>query len=246
MTDFALEKSIEEQNPDARICGIDEVGRGPLAGPVVAACVYIPESIRDFEFIGEICDSKKLSEPKLKTLDALIRQHCVWAIASVSPQEIDEVNILQAALKAMREAFASISSRAKSGDLGMSSDLSTPAEQGSALGRDDTMTEWHALVDGNRDPGLPCETSLIKKGDNLSTSIAAASIIAKVARDEVMHKLAIEHPHYGWERNVGYPTKEHLAAIEEHGITVHHRKSFKPVRASIERTQNPESERLSA
>lgn len=202
--DFSLEDAI-----GGPVCGLDEVGRGPLAGPVVAACVYVPDKCRSLLFIRQIRDSKKLSSAKLSELDVLIRTHCVWQIAEIGPEEIDEINILQASLKAMRLAC-----------IGAGAEFS------------------HALVDGNRMPsGLPCPASPVIGGDSLSVSIAAASIIAKVHRDALMSALHVQHPHYGWDRNAGYPTAAHREAILRHGITPHHRKSFGPVREHI--IQNP-------
>lgn len=188
------------------VCGLDEVGRGPLAGPVVAACVIIPAEMRTLPFIGDIQDSKKLNHSKREVLDSLIRQHCLWAIAECTPAEIDEINILQASLRAMERACAAL-----------------------------THAPVFALVDGNRLPqSLPCPARAIVKGDSHSVSIAAASIIAKVHRDRIMRELADRHPHYGWERNAGYPTAEHLGALRLHGITAHHRRSFGPVAALVD------------
>ncbi len=202
MPDFSLEDNIE-----GKVCGLDEVGRGPLAGPVVAACVYIPNDVRALPFTLELKDSKKLSKPKLAELYELIIAHCPYAISEMSPVVIDEVNISQASLRAMAEAL---------------SGMPLPLD--------------HALVDGNRMPqGLICPATTVIKGDNVSSSIAAASIVAKVHRDRIMKKLAEEHPYYGWESNAGYPSPQHLAGIDAHGITPHHRKSFAPVRNFIER-----------
>ncbi len=199
--DFTLENTH-----NGTVCGLDEVGRGPLAGPVVAACVYIPEEKRCLDFVPDIRDSKKLSKPKLERLFELISEHFTFGIAEISPQEIDEINILQASLKAMENAY---------------SQLSKPPD--------------HALIDGNHIPkNMPCSTQAVIKGDNKSVSIAAASILAKVTRDRLMTKLAEQHPHYGWERNVGYPSREHLDAIDAHGITPHHRRSYAPVRNFLE------------
>lgn len=203
--DFSHENAAGADGP---VCGLDEVGRGPLAGPVVAACVYVPEGARILPFIARIRDSKTLNHGKLAELDALIRTHCTWHIAEVGPEEIDAINILQASLKAMRLACAGT---------------------GVAFSR--------ALVDGNRTPGgLPCPATPIIGGDRVSVSIAAASIIAKVYRDALMRTLHAGHPQYGWERNAGYPTAEHREALRRHGITPHHRRSFGPVRACLPRT----------
>ena len=202
MPDFSL-----EDNHDGMVCGLDEVGRGPLAGPVVAACVIIPDNIRSHPFISDLQDSKKLSKPKLKILNGLIHQYCHVGIAEHSPAEIDDMNILQASLSAMHLALLKIQS----------------------------IQPVHALVDGTHIPKeLPCSSTAVKKGDNKSKSIAAASIVAKFYRDEIMIKLAQEHPHYGWETNVGYGSQKHRDAILHYGITPHHRKTFAPVRNYLE------------
>lgn len=205
MPDFSFEQSY-----DGPVCGIDEVGRGPLAGPVVTACVYIPEEIYKHDFIKQIQDSKMLSKTKLLNLYDQISQHCIYGLGQCSPEEIDELNILWATMRAMERAYTECVDRFadKHGDSFVC-----------------------ALIDGNRVPNnLPCQAEAIKKGDAKSISIAAASILAKVTRDKFMAKLAEDYPHYGWERNAAYPSKEHLAALETHGVTPHHRKSFGPVK----------------
>ncbi len=202
MPDFELERVH-----DGPVFGLDEVGRGPLAGPVVAACVYVPEDAYALPFVGDITDSKKLSHVKLETLYAQITQHFVWSVAEISPEEIDEINIFQASLKAMGMAFNQIDPAIKSQDDG------------------------HCLVDGKYiPPDLSCPAQAVVKGDSKSVSIAAASIVAKVTRDRLMKRLHEEHPHYGWDRNVGYPTREHRDAIDAHGVSIHHRRSFGPVK----------------
>lgn len=197
MPDFSFENEI-----GGLVCGIDEVGRGPLAGPVVTACVYVPDDVREFGFIQQIQDSKKLSKPKLLELYVLIKEHCTVGIGQCSPAEIDELNILWATMEAMKRAYL---------DMGREYD--------------------HALIDGNRiPPEMPCPATAVVKGDGRSVSIAAASIVAKVTRDQIMAELGREYPQYGWERNAAYPTKEHKVAIEAHGVTPHHRRSFGPVK----------------
>jgi ribonuclease HII len=197
------------QNEDEQqgiVLGVDEVGRGPLAGPVVAASVYVPKEIRAHPFISDIRDSKKLSKPKLKILNALIHEFCIVSIAECSPQEIDKHNILKASLYAMKRSIENIN-----------------------------ITPDFALIDGNKIPmDLSIRAKSIVKGDSISKSIAAASIVAKFYRDKVMEDLSFEFPHYGWERNVGYPTEQHRNAINKYGITPHHRKSFSPVRNYME------------
>lgn len=189
-----------EDNLPAPLCGVDEVGRGPLAGPVTAAAVIIPPEVRGMDFMREITDSKKLTAKKRDALCALIKEYCIWSIASASVQEIDEFNILRAAFLAMNRAVSNLS-----------------------------MKPEFALVDGHILPQLPCPAQCLKKGDSLSVSIAAASIIAKVHRDREMEALAKEFPYYGWEKNAGYGTKKHMEGMERHGITAHHRLSFAPV-----------------
>ncbi len=201
MPDFTFEDQYE-----GIICGIDEVGRGPLSGPVVAAAVIIPKEVRKMEFISAIQDSKKLSAIKREYLHTEIVKHCPYAITEIQPAEIDEINILQASLKAMKTACKYL----------------MPINQ--------------ALIDGNKIPqNLPCSAQAIVKGDAKSVSIAAASIIAKVHRDKIMQELDRQYPQYGWSSNAGYPTKQHRDALLQYGITPHHRKSFAPVRGIIEK-----------
>ncbi len=180
------------------VCGVDEVGRGPLAGPVVAAAVILnPENIP----VG-LNDSKKLTEKKRDHLYGLINQAAVSvSIAEATVEEIDDINILQASLLAMRRAVTGLDKTAAS-----------------------------ALVDGNKDPGLNVPTRTLIKGDGRSLSIAAASIVAKVFRDRLMKKLAEQHPEYGWDKNAGYGVPKHLAALKVVGATRHHRRSFAPIR----------------
>ena len=176
------------------ICGVDEAGRGPLAGPVCAAAVILP---RDLEIPG-LTDSKKLTDKKRRELFPVIQQKAVaWGIGLASEQEIDEINILQATFLAMERALAQLS---------VKPDL--------------------ALIDGNRekDFGLPVKT--VVKGDSLSANIAAASVLAKVTRDDIMVALAQEYPHYGFEIHKGYGTKAHYAVLREYDASPIHRKTF--------------------
>lgn len=182
------------------VAGLDEVGRGPWAGPVVAAAVILdpantPEGIND---------SKKLTARRRENLFTAIIGSAHVGIGLATVEEIDSINILQASLLAMRRALAEL-----------------------------PFKPDHALVDGNRDPGLQISTQCVVKGDSLSFSIAAASIIAKVTRDRMMTELALLHPAYGWERNAGYGTAEHAQALKLVGITPYHRKSFAPIRESL-------------
>jgi ribonuclease HII len=180
------------------IAGVDEVGRGPLAGPVVTAAVVLPE---EFDLPG-LTDSKKLTKRKREVLSAAIKEQALaWSMGDASVAEIDELNILHATMLAMQRAVAGL-------DL--------------AIDR--------VLVDGNRAPefGIPAES--IIGGDGLKPCISAASIIAKVARDQLMQAYAESFPEYGFERNSGYPTKQHRDALIIHGATPIHRRSFAPVR----------------
>ena len=178
------------------IAGVDEVGRGPLAGPVTAAAVILGPQIP-----SGLADSKKLSAKRRAALEPEIKELSRWAVAHATVAEIDELNILHASLLAMRRAII-------------------------ALGPDVQA----ALIDGNRAPkDLGIEAQAVVKGDARSLSIAAASILAKEERDRIMRRLDQDYPHYGWAQNAGYPTKVHLAGLQTHGITPHHRCSFKPV-----------------
>ncbi|MGQ0527518.1 MAG: ribonuclease HII [Alphaproteobacteria bacterium] len=197
---FAFEKTF-----DGLVCGLDEVGRAPLAGPVVAACVYIPQSkIHESVWI-EVNDSKMVAAKKREILAHEIKLHACWAIAEASHDEVETFNIVQASFLAMRRAYGDMCK-----NFGVNMDL--------------------ALIDGHLTPRFPCPTQSIIKGDSKSVSIAAASIIAKTYRDGLMQNLAREYPHYGWETNAGYPTRKHLEGINTHGLSPLHRKSFAPVR----------------
>ncbi len=178
------------------ICGVDEAGRGPLAGPVVAAAVILNQERTP----GGIQDSKTLSRSKREHLCVRIKSQAVVGIGLASVAEIDKVNILRATFRAMERAVAELKP--------------APAV---------------ALVDGNQSPALGCATRTVVGGDRRSLSIAAASIVAKVTRDQLMLNLARGYPGYGWERNVGYPTPEHLRALTSLGVTPHHRTGFVPV-----------------
>ncbi len=193
--------SFERACGRAPVCGIDEAGRGPLAGPVVACALVLPAR----GIPRGIDDSKKLSAERRAELAERLRAVAVIGVGQASVEEIDRINILQATFLAMTRAVEAL---------------------GLALGHPPA----HALVDGNRAPhGLPCPAETLVDGDARCLSIAAASIVAKVTRDRLMHSLAEIHPQYGWERNAGYGTAQHLAALERHGPTPHHRTSFRPV-----------------
>jgi ribonuclease HII len=184
------------------ICGVDEVGRGPLAGPVVAAAVILPPDFPEALCI-KIKDSKKMSASAREKIVGPLKEHCLFAIAEASVEEIDRLNILWATMLAMQRAVAFLQT-----------------------------TIDIALIDGNRAPQLHCEAVPVVKGDDKSLSIAAASIIAKVCRDDLMKKLAERFPFYGWDHNAGYGTSEHIEALARHGVTECHRASFAPVRAA--------------
>jgi len=192
--DLSLEREL-----GGTVVGIDEAGRGPWAGPVIAAAVVLPADL-PAELSGGLDDSKKLSAPRREALFAILEKCACIGVGRAEVDEIDRLNILQATMAAMVRAFE-------------------------ALG----VTPDAALIDGNRAPALPCRAVPVVKGDGRSLSIAAASIVAKVTRDREMAALARAHPGYGWERNKGYGTAAHAAALERLGVTDHHRKSFKPV-----------------
>ena len=183
---------------EERVCGVDEVGRGPLAGAVLAAAVILdPENP-----IDGLADSKKLSEKRREALFVEIREKALcWSLGRAEVEEIDRINILQASLLAMRRAV---------------------------LGLD--MAPQHALVDGNKLPDLPCSAEAIVGGDDSEECIAAASILAKVTRDREMVELDARFPGYGLAKHKGYPTKDHIQALQELGVTPIHRRSFGPVR----------------
>lgn len=199
MPDLSLEHSVS-----GVVAGIDEVGRGPLAGPVVAAAVVVDPATLPARLMDELDDSKKLSAKKREALAALVLESCAYGFGEASVAEIDRLNILKATFLAMRRAVAALEAR-----LGRAVD--------------------HALVDGNQVPPLSCPVTCVVGGDGRSLSIAAASVIAKVRRDRLMAELAAQFPGYGWEKNAGYGTAAHMAALREKGPTPHHRTSFAPV-----------------
>jgi ribonuclease HII len=183
------------------IVGVDEVGRGPLAGPVVTAAVILDPN----QPIAGLNDSKKLTEKRRELLEPIIKQKALaWALGRAEPEEIDQLNILQASLLAMKRAVEALS-----------------------------ITPTHALVDGNHAPDLACAVTTIIKGDESEPVIAAASILAKVARDREMVELDNVYPGYGLAKHKGYPTKQHQQALLDLGVTPIHRRSFKPVRLAL-------------
>lgn len=183
------------------IAGVDEVGRGPLAGPVVTAAVILDPN----KPIAGLNDSKKLTEKRRKQLEPTIKANALaWSLGRCEPEEIDNINILQATLLAMKRAVAGLA-----------------------------ITPTHTLVDGNKAPALACPVTTIIKGDQKEQCIAAASILAKVARDREMVEMDKYYPGYGLAKHKGYPTKQHQEALMKLGVTEIHRRSFKPVQLAL-------------
>lgn len=193
MPDYEYEARAAE-NGFTAVCGVDEAGRGPLAGPVCAAAVILPQGL----IIEGLNDSKKLSEKKREMLyDKVTENALAWSVAFASEEEIDEINILQATFLAMKRAVEG---------LGIKAD--------------------YALIDGNRMPPLDINGETVIKGDSLSMSIAAASIIAKVTRDRLMLEIDKEYPQYLFSQHKGYGTALHYEMLEKHGVSPVHRRSF--------------------
>lgn len=182
------------------VIGVDEAGRGPLAGPVVAAaCVLGPGAPDGLD------DSKKLSAKRRAALEPLIKASCHWALGVVEAEEIDRINIFAATMLAMTRAVAAL-----------------------ALEPDEVLIDGN-MTPAGRHPDWRWPARAIVGGDGLERCISAASILAKEHRDRLMREYALAHPHYGWDRNMGYGTAEHLAALREHGPSRLHRRSFAPV-----------------
>jgi len=203
--DFSFERAAHRRGC-SHVAGVDEVGRGPLAGPVVAAAVILdPANIP-----AGLDDSKKLTAKRREALYDELLVVADVAIAQATVAEIDTHNILRASHIAMRRAIAGLSATAD-----------------------------HALIDGNMTPrDLAVSSETIIKGDARSLSIAAASVVAKVWRDRHMVALAQQHPHYGWEKNAGYPTAQHKLGLEQFGVTEHHRRSFRPIHNILYQDKN--------
>ncbi|MCC5887388.1 MAG: ribonuclease HII [Gammaproteobacteria bacterium] len=192
---------------DVRVAGVDEVGRGPLAGPVVAAAVIL-DPLRPIDGLN---DSKRLTAARRAALEPIIQECALaWALGRAEVEEVDELNVLMASMLAMQRAVA-------------------------ALGQ----VPGHVLVDGNRTPALPCPATAIIGGDGKVAAIAAASILAKVARDREMTDCDSRYPGYGFARHKGYPSAEHVAALMALGPTPLHRKSFAPVRKAMALRKSP-------
>ena len=190
-----------ELNKYKLICGVDEAGRGPLAGPVFAACVILNPSYK----IDDLADSKKISAKKRDYLANVIKKYAMaWTVASASAKEIDKLNILQASLLAMKRAIAML-----------------------------PINPDAILIDGNHRPRLDKPMQTVIKGDSLISEISAASILAKTARDTEMLSLHERFPVYGFDQHKGYPTKKHIAALQFHGVSAIHRRTFAPVKKLI-------------
>jgi ribonuclease HII len=188
----------DAEAPQQLIAGVDEAGRGPLAGPVIAAAVILDVNYP----IEGLTDSKQLNEIRREQLAQTIKQFALaWSVGRAEVEEIDSINILQASLLAMQRAVANLS-----------------------------IVPQHIMVDGNRCPEFPCTASAIVKGDLLVPAISAASIIAKVSRDEEMIQLDKRYPGYGLNGHKGYPTKKHLEALNRLGVSPIHRRSYAPVK----------------
>lgn len=191
-----------EKEASCIVCGVDEVGCAPLAGPVVAAAVILPTKALPRKLVALINDSKIVPAPKREAVARALPDYCVISFGEASVEEIDALNIYHARMLAMCRAVAGLE-----------------------------VCPELALIDGNAKPkGLTCSVRTVVDGDAKCLSIAAASIVAKVSRDAYMHKLAEEFPGYGWETNVGYGTRDHRSAMVRLGLTPHHRRSFAPVR----------------
>ena len=203
MPDFSLEESLG-LSTSAVIVGVDEVGRGPLAGPVTATAVFFDRQKITSDLLTKIDDSKKIAQKKRATISKQIESIAIIGIGWASSGEIDQLNILEATMLAMQRAIFSLQKQI-------------------------ILDPDYILIDGNKVPRLDFPSKAIVRGDEKSLSIAAASIVAKSKRDAFMTSLSKLYPGYGWEKNAGYGTREHLAAIEREGITVHHRRSFKPI-----------------
>lgn len=203
MPDFKYELLCEKTK---LIAGVDEAGRGPWAGPVVAGAVIFPDLQISDSLAKKLDDSKKLTAAKREALfEELHASNALIGCGMASVEEIDSLNILQATFLAMNRAVKNLS-----------------------------QVPEFIIVDGNKlPPDLTCPARFLIKGDALSLSVAAASIIAKVTRDRLMTELAKDFPYYGWEKNAGYGTKAHQEGMKAHGICVHHRKSYAPVKAFL-------------
>ncbi|MDD9913875.1 MAG: ribonuclease HII [Rhodospirillaceae bacterium] len=199
MPDFAL-----EMEAGGVVAGVDEAGRGPWAGPVVAAAAILEPETLPHHVQEQLDDSKKLTATVRDRLFDALTGNIYQGVGIASVDEIDTQNILAATMLAMQRAVHNL-----------------------------PVQPEIALVDGNRAPDLSCPVRTVVRGDGLSLSIAAASIVAKVTRDRIMAELALKHPGYAWDRNAGYGTKAHREGLDRFGVTEHHRRSFKPIAAYL-------------
>jgi ribonuclease HII len=199
MPDFSLETALAARHGNP-IAGVDEVGRGPWAGPVVAAAAIL-HGDAPAKVLALLDDSKKLTAKRRQVVAEALRSYSWIGIGAASVQEVDRINVLAASHLAMQRAL-----------------LALPVEPAAVL------------VDGNRLPALPWPAEAVVKGDSRSLSIAAASIVAKVLRDRLMARLAVRYPHFAWEQNAGYGTRLHQEGLAQTGVTPHHRTSFAPIR----------------
>ncbi len=202
--DFSIELNCGKKI----VAGVDEAGRGPLCGPVVAGAVVFKKY--DFADMPLITDSKQMTEKQRQiAYDWIVSNpDILWAVGQCSAQEIDEMNILCASLTAMKRAVGALN-----------------------------ISPEYCLVDGNKMPDMMIGQAVVK-GDSVSLSIAAASIIAKQTRDAIMRNLAKQFPQYDWDKNAGYPTQQHLQAIDKYGINEHYRKTYRPVKERLEKYES--------
>ena len=192
--DWLYYENTAYENGYNLVCGVDEAGRGPLAGPVCAAAVVLPKGL----ILEGVNDSKKLTEKKREALfDVITEQAIDWSVAFATVEEIEEINILNAAMLAMKRAVEG---------------LKNPVD--------------FAIIDGNRKPPLEIDCEAVVKGDAKSMSVAAASILAKVSRDRILRQYAVDYPQYGFEKHKGYGTKVHVEALKKYGPCEVHRPSF--------------------
>ena len=207
--DFSIEKNCGKRV----VAGLDEAGRGPLCGPVVAGAVVFMKY--NFDDMPLITDSKQMTEKQRQIAYDWITNNpdILWAVGQCSAQEIDEMNILKASLTAMVRAVKALS-----------------------------VIPEYCLVDGNKMPSIIIGEPIVK-GDSKSLSIAAASIIAKQTRDKIMCDLSKQFPQYDWDKNAGYPTQQHLQAIDKYGINEYYRKTYRPVKERIEKNEITQSEK---
>ena len=194
---------------DALIAGVDEVGRGSLAGPVMAAAIILDRSKCLDDELRQVDDSKRLSKKNREAISSWIYKVSTVGIGFVDREGIDRLNILWASLLAMERAIDDVQKN-----------LDRPLDA--------------VLIDGNRLPALNCRGYAIVQGDKKSFSIAAASIVAKIARDRFMLQMAKTYPQYGWEKNMGYGTRYHMEALKKYGVTDQHRRSFRPIAETLE------------